>query len=828
MKRIVALLVLLVLFLSMVPAAHAYETPVTSYNKDNHFYVNVQRWATPIYSALEVTDTGYSRLECVGSQLIAEEYDRNFQFVSGKAIELELPIYGGVYLGEDCNILVVGQVNYEENDAVEVFRIIRYSKDWVREGSAGIYGANTTVPFDAGSLRFARSGDILYIRTAHEMYADENGINHQANVMISVRLSDMTVTDQLTKTWNQSYGYVSHSFNQFVLVDGDTLLAVDHGDYYPRSVVLFKYKAAAGQDTFYSRTTAVNALPIVDSSYHYNDTGVSVGGFQASSDHYLIAGCSADQTEVCDLMEAHRNIFVTATPKNNFTDEGTTVHWLTSYEEADHVEVSPPHLVKLSADRFFLIWTENGQIRWCTLDGKGALEGEIRSAEGDLSDCVPVVNNGKVIWYVTEASAPVFYEIDVDGSAHTHNYEAVVTAPTCTEKGYTTHICACGDRYVDSYVDELGHDMGQWETTKEATCTEKGSKQRECSRCDHTETDEIAPLDHGYTAVVTEPTCEAGGYTTYTCSRCGHSYVSDYTDPVDHVYEDGHCKWCGKAEVSEPTAKIISYSTSLGGNIAMNFYVELSDDLVADPDAYIQFGFAGKTVNVPVSEGVLSGTSYRFACPITSKNMTDDITAQVYNADGPVGAPKTMAVDTYCNWIIANTSDQKTINLMKAMLNYGASAQMLFNYRTDDLANAALADADKVFGKVDASAFAHSRVGEEDGIKPVSYTLLLDSETTVRCYFQLTGTKTIDEFTFTVDGIKVEPVYKDGYYYIEKANIAAHRLDDMHVFTCGNITITYGGMSYVNQVMTYYTSGTTFDMASALYAYSKAAEAYIG
>ena len=331
--------------------------------------------------------------------------------------------------------------------------------------------------------------------------------------------------------------------------------------------------------------------------------------------------------------------------------------------------------------------------------------------------------------------------------------------------------------------------------------------------------------EHSYDAVVTEPTCKESGYTTYTCSNCGDVYVGDYTDPVDHVYVDGYCKWCGKAQAY---AKIISYSTSLGGNIAMNFYVELSEDLVADPDAYIQFSFAGKTVEVPLSEGVPSGTSYRFACPITSKNMTDDITAQVYNADGPVGDPKTMAVDTYCNWIIANTSDQKTINLMKAMLNYGASAQMLFNYRTDDLANAALSAADKTFGKVDASAFAHSRVGEEEGIKPVSYTLLLDSETTVRCYFQLTGTKTIDEFTFTVDGVEVEPVYKDGYYYIEKANIAAHRLDDMHTFTCGNITITYGGLSYVNQVMTYYTSGTTFDMASALYAYSKAAEAYIG
>ena len=331
---------------------------------------------------------------------------------------------------------------------------------------------------------------------------------------------------------------------------------------------------------------------------------------------------------------------------------------------------------------------------------------------------------------------------------------------------------------------------------------------------------------HNYQPLVTEPTCEAGGYTTYTCTLCGDSYVGEYTDPVDHSYEDGRCKWCGK---EQSYAKFSSISTSLGGNIAMNFYVELSEDLVADPDAYIQFTFGGKTIHVPLSEGVASGNNvYRFACPITSKNMTDDITAQVFNASGAVGASKTMSVDTYCNWVIENVKDAKTVNLMKAMLNYGASAQMLFNYRTDDLANAALSAADKTFGKVDASAFAHSRTGEEDGIKPVSYTLLLDSETTVRCYFQLTGTKTIDQFTFTVDGIKVEPVYKDGYYYIEKANIAAHRLDDMHAFTCGNITITYGGLSYVNQVMTYYTSGTTFDMASALYAYSKAAEAYIG
>ena len=40
---------------------------------------------------------------------------------------------------------------------------------------------------------------------------------------------------------------------------------------------------------------------------------------------------------------------------------------------------------------------------------------------------------------------------------HTHVYAPSVTAPTCTEQGYTTYTCACGDSYVDDYVDALGH-----------------------------------------------------------------------------------------------------------------------------------------------------------------------------------------------------------------------------------------------------------------------------------------------------------------------------------------------------------------------------------
>ena len=259
-----ALCMVLVLFPIRADAA---EGPQTSNNRDAHYYVNAQRWATPIYSTLAREGDNYVRVEFIGNELCVEYYDADFNYLSGKKIPLELPIFGGVYLCEDYNFVVVGQTNMEENNEVEVFRIIRYSKDWVRQDSVGLYGANTTVPFDAGSLRFDRSGNILYIRTAHEMYASEDGLNHQANVMIAVRISDMTVVDSLTKVWNLNYGYVSHSFNQFVRVDGSTLLAVDHGDYYPRSVVLIKYSKSAGSESFYGRVNYVNALPIINSTY---------------------------------------------------------------------------------------------------------------------------------------------------------------------------------------------------------------------------------------------------------------------------------------------------------------------------------------------------------------------------------------------------------------------------------------------------------------------------------------------------------------------------------------------------------------------------------
>ena len=53
---------------------------------------------------------------------------------------------------------------------------------------------------------------------------------------------------------------------------------------------------------------------------------------------------------------------------------------------------------------------------------------------------------------------------------HEHDYESVVTESTCTEQGYTTYTCECGDSYVSDYLDATDH------TYKNGICTVCGEE----------------------------------------------------------------------------------------------------------------------------------------------------------------------------------------------------------------------------------------------------------------------------------------------------------------------------------------------------------------
>ena len=407
--------------------AASYSSPVMTNNRNDQGYM-YGRWARTVNSYLVENDDGtYTRVEYTGYDVSVELYDREMVFVEGRSIAAELPIFGGFYAGEDSNFLIFGQNDPNEDDDVEVIRVVRYTKDWERVDAASLRGANTTVPFDAGSLRCAEYEGYLYIRTAHERYSSSDGYNHQANLTMNVRIGDMTVTDAFYDVMNISYGYVSHSFNQFIAVDDGTLVAVDHGDAYPRSVVLIKYSARAGQDRFLvsgddgKYVEAVDVLPIAG-EIGDNDTGVAVGGFEFSDTAYLVAGNTVSQGAGYDPY-GQRNIFVTATSKRDFSENGTKIHYLTSYTEGDEVALSVPQFVKVEDDRFLVLWTESDgdgeRLCYVYVDGTGSAVSQIYRAKGSLSDCKPIVSDGKALWYVTNGDHLTFFAIDVKTNALT-------------------------------------------------------------------------------------------------------------------------------------------------------------------------------------------------------------------------------------------------------------------------------------------------------------------------------------------------------------------------------------------------------------------------
>ncbi len=75
-----------------------------------------------------------------------------------------------------------------------------------------------------------------------------------------------------------------------------------------------------------------------------------------------------------------------------------------------------------------------------------------------------------------------------------HHYTPVVTVePTCTEMGYTTYSCSCGDSYVDYHTDCKNHSFTNYISDGNATIYASGTKTAKCDNCNatHTIIDEV-------------------------------------------------------------------------------------------------------------------------------------------------------------------------------------------------------------------------------------------------------------------------------------------------------------------------------------------------
>lgn len=587
-KFISVILSLVLIFLTTFTTGYAENKLFSSFNIQN--YSNT-RYASIVYSQLHTEDNKLSRAEIDENVVHIEMFDKNYNLTSSLKINGELEYICGVYFGANNNFIVCAQNNPEESDSKEVVRIIKYSKAWQRISNASIYGANTYIFADAGSLRFAEYGNYLYIRSCHEMYMTSDGLHHQANMTFVVNTSTMEVTDNNYAISNNSTGYVSHSFNQFIATDTDTnsVIAVDHGDAIPRSIIMFRYTNKLGS----SALTSPEKVTIFDIAGISGDnvTEVCVSDLIVTNNNYIVAFNTTPQ----DGVSVTRNAYLAIVPKNSFRTASVKLVKLTDYSGKDNVVCGYPYITDIGNGKYSVIWEANkstdtkNNVYYTTVDENGNKLTQIKSFEAYLSDCEPIYTDGKVIWYSTFNSEPVFYYVSTSGAGvECDKYESVNNKFESAEWNYSQYfsddneIILTVNRTAGSNVTSLnvssdtniiGYSLSDsviristyntagtyylYATFSNGKIIKKSIVVKDVSE-KNTDTDKTCT--HSYRKdIEQQANCIQDGIIKYTCVYCKDTY-KDIIPAGKHENNnyDGFCDGCYRIMITEnPTAYIV-------------------------------------------------------------------------------------------------------------------------------------------------------------------------------------------------------------------------------------------------------------------------------
>ena len=145
----------------------------------------------------------------------------------------------------------------------------------------------------------------------------------------------------------------------------------------------------------------------------------------------------------------------------------------------------------------------------------------------------------------------IFEEVGTPVYICVHNWSEVTrTEGSCTSAGTATYECAkC--KVVGLHTEKTeeiavkGHEPGEWEVVKEASCTEKGSRVKKCTVCSEVvKTEEIAALGHAYAQKFTvdkAASCTEKGSQSKHCTRTGCTAKADVTEiPMTaHTWDKG-------------------------------------------------------------------------------------------------------------------------------------------------------------------------------------------------------------------------------------------------------------------------------------------------
>ena len=269
---------------------------------------------------------------------------------------------------------------------------------------------------------------------------------------------------------------------------------------------------------------------------------------------------------------------------------------------------------------------------------------------------------------------------------------------------------------------------------------------------------------------------------------------------------------------AEPASPLKGTSVSLGSELVVNFYAEVTDT----EGAAMTFCVNEDAKTVPVAQARhVEGNLYIFPCTIAPAQMTDTIEATL--SDSGNTYQTSTSVQAYAEKLFASKQWDKLAanDMMVATLNYGAAAQNYFGYNTENLANAGYEKAAAAeIPQVDSS---NQVSGSVSGISFYGASLVFETRIAVRFYFTVRGD--IADYNFSIGEA---PVAKDNLYYVEVPDINPQDYAENITLTVNDkLTVTYSPMQYISRMYGKTENAQLKTLVNELYQYHLTAVDYL-
>jgi hypothetical protein len=217
----------------------------------------------------------------------------------------------------------------------------------------------------------------------------------------------------------------------------------------------------------------------------------------------------------------------------------------------------------------------------------------------------------------------------------------------------------------------------------------------------------IPSVGHDLVTTVKKPTCVSAGMKTTGCTRCSYK-IEEPISALGHSYSAGSCTTCGSADpsytpgVTKPTLSLKSPTLEFKDMICINAFYTAENVQDVVEMGMITYSSKVSTVSVDTAEYVIpgatyvesSGRYYSSSQGIHAKYLADTVYLAIYAklSDGSYAYSKLAPYSPvqYATSQLKNSTDTKLKQLVVAMLNYGAEAQLYFGHNTGNLANASL------------------------------------------------------------------------------------------------------------------------------------------